>query len=230
MLPLVALKTKSAQASPVVPCLLRGTRVLTEKGEIAVEDLEIGDSVVTERGAKPIKWIGKNTYTKTASTWPKGLRPICVERHAIDHKTPNRDLYLSPAHALYLNGVLIPVECLVNGVSIRSTLPRENSVQYFHIELASHEVIYAEGAQVETLLITEAGRERFSNFAEYDRLYGNVAQLPMTPYARICSYCGGRDELEGLFRRMAQPIVDVRDPIQVVYDRLATRCRDLARV
>jgi hypothetical protein len=231
LLPLVAAKSKRAQATaygPVaVPCFLIGTRIGTDKGEIAVEDLKIGNLVVTERGPKPIKWIGKSTFTKTASTWPEGLRPVCITQFAIDKNTPSRDLYLSPAHSLYLDRVLIPVECLVNGISIRSTLPRANSVHYFHIELATHEVIYAEGAPVETLLISETTREQFSNFAEYGRLYRSEVHLPMKPYAPIHSYNGGRDELKGLLRRFAQPIVDIRDPLQVVYDRLAKRSQEL---
>jgi hypothetical protein len=139
-------------------------------------------------------------------------------------------LYLSPAHSLYLDGILIPIVCLINGISIRSTLPRENPVQYFHIELTTHEVIYAEGAPVETLLISETTREQFSNFGEYDRLYRSGACLPMTPYAPIHGYNGGRDELKGLLRRLAQPVIDIRDPLQVVYDRLAKRSQELVLV
>src|SRR4051794_19543302 len=89
-------------------CFLRGTKILTSKGEAHVEDLMIGDLVVTAEGeAMPIKWIGRNLFKKAGTRrWPENVQPIRVSRFAIDDKTPHADLYLSPEHALYMDGVL----------------------------------------------------------------------------------------------------------------------------
>ncbi|MET0527836.1 MAG: Hint domain-containing protein, partial [Microvirga sp.] len=129
---------------PPVPCFLRGTNILTSKGEARVQDLSIGDRVVTADGeAMPIKWIGRNLFKKTGTrAWPQNVQPIRVSRFAIDDETPHADLYLSPKHALYVDGVLIPVENLINGMSVRPATPEGmDVVEYFHIELKTHEVI-----------------------------------------------------------------------------------------
>jgi hypothetical protein len=123
--------------------------------------------------------------------------------------------------------MLIPVNYLVNYVSIAQTLPEcVSDIEYFHIELETHEVIFAEGAEVESLLVG-SDREGFDNFVEYERLYG-VDQSVMTPYAPICSYPNGRSELGALLRRMASPVADLRDAVQIAYDKIATRALELA--
>jgi hypothetical protein len=107
-------------------------------------------------------------------------------------------------------------------------------IDYFHIELETHEVIYAEGAAAETLLVMNDGeafadliREQFDNLAERKRLYGKDAQ-PMAPCApRIC-YNGRRSGLKALLRRAVSPVVDVRDPIQLLHDRIAARATERA--
>jgi hypothetical protein len=214
-------------------CYLRGTKVRTTKTERRVEDLNTGDLVVTVSGeSKPIKWIGRQRFKKPAgSAWPKSQLPVRVSRFALCEQTPHRDLYLSPNHALLLDGVLIPAIYLVNGTSIVQAMPRGfEEIDYFHIELETHEVIFAEGAAAETLQVindretfADLTHDKFDNFVEHERLYAAQGIPPMTPYApRIC-YNGRRSELRALLRRAVSPVVDVRDPIQMIHDRIAAR-------
>jgi hypothetical protein len=98
------------------------------------------------------------------------------------------DTYVSPSHCLYIEGVLIPASDLVNGFSI-SRCGHEGDIEYFHIELDTHEVVYAEGAAVETLL-----------------------GEGMTSFATIKARNGGRSELEAFLRRLAQPVIDIPRP------------------
>jgi hypothetical protein len=228
-LPIVGSSSAAKAVYGPVPCFLRGTNILTSKGEAHVEDLMIGDLVVTAGGrAMPIKWIGRNLFKKTGTRpWPENVQPILVSRFAIDDKTPHADLYLSPKHALYVDGVLIPVENLINGMSVRPATPESmDVVEYFHIELETHEVIFAEGTPVETFLVTN-DRERFANFVEYERLYGVEMAPAMAPYAPNLGYHGGRAELKALLRLAVSPLVDMRDPIQVAYSRIAARAEEL---
>jgi hypothetical protein len=210
-------------------CFLRGTRILIDKSEMPVEGLTVGDLVVTERGTSlPVKWIGRRRFKQdVASNWPKDFMPVRVSRHALDGRTPHTDLYLSPNHMLFIDGVLIPVKYLINGVSIAQAVPNSlQQIEYFHIELETHEVIFAEGAAVETLLVT-TDREGFDNFVEYERLYGKNNRQTMTPYAPIVCYNGRRSELIRLLRRAASTVVDARNPIQVAFDRIAARAREV---
>ena len=89
------------------------------------------------------------------------------------------------------------------------------------MELDTHEVIYAEGALVESY--DGWNRDNFSNFMEYERLYGAEHQPQLTPFAPILRYHSRRQELNGLVRSLISEVVDVRDPIQIAYDELAQR-------
>ncbi len=132
----------------VIPCFCRGTRILTEVGEVPVEELAIGDRVVTVSGvAKPIRWIGMGRNLVTRSN--RLARPVIVRRGALADNVPTRDLYLTHGHALYLDGALIPVENLVNHRSILWD-ERAQVVEYYHIELADHDLLLAEGAPAES--------------------------------------------------------------------------------
>jgi hypothetical protein len=216
---------------PVCPCYLRGTKILTFAGERRIEELVIGDLVETARGDQcPIKWIGRQRFRNAiGSDWQECVMPVRISRFALDDQVPRKDLYLSPAHSLFIDGVLIPAIHLVNGTSIVQGMPEGvEEIDYFHIELETHQVIFAEGALAETLLVT-SDREMFDNFVEYERLYGSAERQAMTPYAPIARYDGGRSELRALLRRLTSPIVDVRDPIQVAYDRIADRAQELVK-
>ena len=150
--------------------------------------------------------------------------PIRVARFAIDDHTPYRDLYLSPVHCVFFNEALIPVKYLINETSIAQGTPSEMSaLEYYHVELDTHEVIYAEGALVESFFDDGSNRDNFSNFVQYERLYGLERQSKMTPFAPILRYHGRRQELKGLARSLISNVVDVRDPIQIAYDQLAQR-------
>jgi hypothetical protein len=205
-------------------CFLQGTRVLTPHGEVPIEELTIGSLVVTLNGPLPVKWIGRRTFKKVmASSWHPGVAPIRVARFALDDQYPLRDLYLSPEHSLFVDGALIPVKYLVNGRSIApAAMDDRAALEYFHIELETHEVVFAEGAAAETLQVT-TDREAFANFIEHERLYGREEQPAMKAFAPVLGYRGGREELRGLLRLAVSPIVDVRDPIQKAYDRIAAR-------
>lgn len=204
-------------------CFLKGTKILTPLGDRLVQELRIGDQVQTLAGHKAIKWIGYNKFTKEEGrAWQDNVRPIHVARFAIDDHTPYRDLYLSPLDCVFFNEALIPVMYLVNETSFTQGTPSGMStLEYYHVELDTHEVIYAEGALVESY--DGSNRENFSNFMEYERLYGAEPQPKMTPFAPILRYNGRRQELKGLVRSVISNVVDVRDPIQIAYDQLAQR-------
>src|SRR6185436_2273688 len=115
--------------------------------------------------------------------WTTSLEPVRMRRFALDQRTPHRDLYLSPNHAIYIDGLLIPAKYLINRTSIVQAMPEGvEEIEYFHIELPTHEVIFAEGVAAESLLVVNDReafanliREQFDNFAKRKRLYGNDA-------------------------------------------------------
>jgi hypothetical protein len=106
-----------------------------------------------------------------------------------------------------------------------------SAIEYYHIELDTHEVLYAEGALVESFIDDDgSSRENFSNFVQYERLYGVERQSKMTPFAPILMYRGRGQELKGLVRSLVSNVVDVRDPIQIAYDQIAKRAEAIVAV
>src|SRR5882757_562413 len=109
----------AATGTVIFACFLRGTRVATPNGEVAVEDLKPGDEVLTlNHGKTAIKWIGRRLLDPTMIERPRDALPVRVRQHALAENVPHRDLLMSPDHSLFLDGSLIPVKLLINGTTI----------------------------------------------------------------------------------------------------------------
>jgi len=212
-----------------VSCYLRGTNIRAPEGERRIEELKIGDPVVTLSGeSKPIKWIGRRRFKKSSEHWGKDFEPIRISAFAIDERTPHRDLYLSPNHRIYIDGVLIPAKYLVNGLNITQCAPEgADIIEYLHIELFAHDVIYAEGMTAETMGWWPEGRDHFDNFAEYYRLYPNEDE---TAHPNCAPIFWGHSRFERTLqplRSVLAPWIDTRATVDKVRDRLAARAQDL---
>jgi hypothetical protein len=182
------------------PCYCRGTLIATDAGEKLVEDLAIGDMILTTSGAaRPIKWIGCRSYSGRFIMGRKDVLPICITAGSLGDQVPRRDLWISPHHAMYLDGVLIEAKDLVNGVSIVQA-EQVDRIEYFHIELDSHDVILAEGSPSESF-VDDDSRGMFHNAHEYAVLYPGQN-------GRQVRYCAPRVdngfELETARRRIAE--------------------------
>jgi autotransporter-associated beta strand protein len=178
------------------PCYCRGTLILTDRGEVPVEDLRINDRLVTRSGtARPIRWIGTRFYAGRFAAGNPNILPVLIRQGALADETPRRDLYVSPLHAMFLDGVLIPAVLLVNGHSIVQAETVEQ-VEYFHLELETHDVIMAEGAPSETF-VDDGGRGMFHNAATYHALYPDAPQVP----PRYCAPRVEEGEVLGAVRR-----------------------------
>ncbi len=143
-----------------VQCFAAGTRIETADGWVRVEDLRVGDRLVTADGDRqPIVWIGQRVVNCERHPTPETVWPVRIQAGALSENVPVCDLYLSPDHAVFVNGVLIPVKLLINGTTVRQG--ERDRVRYFHVELPGHAVILAEGLTVESYLDT-GDRARFS--------------------------------------------------------------------
>jgi hypothetical protein len=154
-------------------CFLRGTRIRTVAGEKAVEDLTVGECVLTASGqARPIRWIGSRGLDCTSHPKPDFVWPVRIQSGAFAEDLPARDLWVSPFHAILVEGVLIQVEKLVNGATIVQ-VPRER-VEYWHVELDSHDILLAEGLPAESYLDV-GNRTAFVNGGDYLEAYPDFA-------------------------------------------------------
>ena len=157
-------------------CFCAGTRIATPAGEVRVETLRAGDLVLTATGeAKPVRWLGRSDVS---ATFADSLRsaPIRIAAGALAENLPMRDLRVSPAHAVFLNGILVQAAALVNGV----TIVRERLIQdfsYYHVELDSHELLISEGLATESF-VDNTDRMAFSNWDERATPVTPIAEMP----------------------------------------------------
>ncbi|MEZ5754841.1 MAG: Hint domain-containing protein [Paracoccaceae bacterium] len=184
-----------------VVCFVRGTRILTAEGEMAIEDLASGDLVLTmDHGYQPIRWIGSSIVEGKGR-----FAPIVIEAGTLGNA---RKLAVSPQHRMLLAGwqaellfdepeVLVAAKLLVNDQTIRTEEQAE--VEYFHMLFDTHEIVYAEGAPSESFhpghvgwgALAEAAREEIlSLFPQLEAMdfsvYGPSARRSLTaPEARV---------------------------------------------
>jgi Hint domain len=210
-------------------CFLKGTKIRTVLGEKTIEDLTVGDVLPTVFGATcPVQWIGSYRFKRTDSTreWVKDVLPVRITRSAISAELPHADLYVTEQHALLIDGVLVAAGNLINGMTItRYGACELDELEYFHIKLERHDVIYAEGAPCETLLDVD---ESATNFAEYMRQYGSFA-TETTPCAPLFRYRYRRGEVKSCFRSAISPWIDRRQTVDLIRDKLEERAIALSR-
>ena len=144
-----------------IPCFCRGTRILTVAGEVAVEELSVGDLVRTrDHGLQPVRWIGGRALDNIDLAVSPKLRPIRIAAGALGAGAPAQDLLVSPQHRVLVRSsiaqrmfgsdeVLVAARQLLSldGVEELSV----DTVEYFHILFDRHEIVISNGAETESL-------------------------------------------------------------------------------
>ncbi|MGU3330814.1 Hint domain-containing protein [Methylobacterium mesophilicum] len=183
--------TRSTSPSNNAPCYCSETRISTDRGDVAVEELRIGDVVLTAAGQnRTILWIGTRRYPGISA--PRADRPVRIKADALADGVPTRDLLVSPDHALYLDGLFVAAGHLVNGTSI--TRGEEvKDLTYWHVELDRHDLLLAENTPAESFLAAPGLRRQFDGISAAD------VESVQIPYAKRVEQ--GR-ELKELRRRL----------------------------
>ena len=147
---------------PLVICFTPGVMILTPEGEVAVEELQVGDRVITrDHGVQAIRWIGATTLPADYVNRTSSMRPILIRKDALGPGQPARDMRLSRQHRILVrdwraellfgqpDGVLVPAVSLLNDDTIREDRPT-GPVTYIHMAFDTHEVVYADGLEAES--------------------------------------------------------------------------------
>ncbi|MHA6262068.1 Hint domain-containing protein [Arenibacterium sp. CAU 1754] len=152
--------TSVPQYETMTPCFTPGTLIATPKGERKVEELEIGDRVITrDNGIREIRWVGRKLLTGAQLAREDHLRPILIRAGALGVNLPERDMMVSPNHrilvssdktALYFEEreVLVAAKHLtgLDGVDMVDV----SSVTYVHFMFDQHEMVLSDGAWTES--------------------------------------------------------------------------------
>lgn len=146
-------------------CYLRGTRILTDRGAVAIEDLRQGDLVQTRfQGLVPVRWIGVQHLDGTLLG--RSGAPVCFKAGSLGENMPHADLTVSAAHCMLVDGHLVAASLLVNDLTI-TQVAISGRVDYHHIELDRHDCVSAEGAWGETYWENAGNRRHFHNLSGF---------------------------------------------------------------
>jgi hypothetical protein len=163
-------------------CFAAGTRILTLRGEVPVENLQPGNLAVAVRAGRlaPIVWVGRRHVNLTAHPNPQNINPVRVHAHAFGPGRPHTDLILSPNHSLCIDGALIPIRYLLNGATI--VQEAWESVDYYHVELDAHDILLANGLSAESYLDV-GNRAAFANGGGTLALHPDFAETTLAANA-----------------------------------------------
>ena len=171
-----------------IPCFGRGTLLTKDDGVIAVEDICVGDEIMTrDHGLQSVRWVGCKKIDQFILAANKNLRPIRISAGALGNNTPSQDLIVSPQHRVLVrskiaqkifgtNEILVAVKQLlqIDGIEIARDL---DEIEYYHILFDQHEVVFSNGAETESLFTgsealksvgSEARAEIFTLFPELE--------------------------------------------------------------
>jgi hypothetical protein len=203
--------SSAARMSPLLAAsIIRATQIRTHEGYRPIETLAVGDEVAVRfEGFAPIKAVVSHTLNSVSGKWD-GNRwnlPVLIRRAALGKNSPAADLCLTALHAVYVDGFLMNVGDLVNGTSIIfETADGQDTLDFFNIELDRHDILDVQGACCESLY--RAGRERCAPLLGFD---------------------GGRSKLRSHMRSVASLVIDRRQPIDIIRDKLEERGLGFAR-
>ena len=189
-------------------CFARGTLIGTREGYRPIETLAAGDEVAVRGGFAPIKAMVSHTLNSVSGRWVgESNLPVLIRRGALGENSPSADLCVTALHAVYVDGFLMPVGELVNGTSIiLEGVNGRDTLDFFNIELDSHDILDVQGAFCESLY--RAATERC---------------------APLLRFTGGRSQLKSRLRSVASLVVDRRQPIDIIRDKLEERGLGFAR-
>ena len=152
--------TRFTNIENVIPCFTPGTLIATPRGERPVEDLRIGDKVITrDNGIQEIRWVGRKDLDHAAFASNPHLRPVLIRQGSLGNGLPERDMLVSPNHrvlvandrtALYFDEheVLVSAKHLVGTQGIAPI--HSAGTAYIHFMCDRHEVVLSNGAWTES--------------------------------------------------------------------------------
>ena len=145
-----------------ISCFTSGTLIRTATGERPVEDIRVGDLVMTrDNGMQPVRWTGARHVTAPEIAANPALSPVRIAAGVLGPNLPARDLLVSQQHRVLVRSaiaarmfgaqeLLIAARHLtqVEGIEI---LADSGGVTYVHLMFDAHEILVSNGAETESL-------------------------------------------------------------------------------
>lgn len=145
----------------IIRCFTPGTMILTDRGDVAVEDLVAGDLVMTrDHGLQPIRWVGRQHLSHAQLVLKPEMQPVEISAGAFGLAEPRQTMLVSPQHRILVENVraellfgeaevLVPAKHLIGDADVRRLLP-EAGVTYIHLLFDRHEIVLSDGIWTES--------------------------------------------------------------------------------
>ncbi len=135
------------------PCFVAGTLISTEKGEVAIEELEIGALIKTrDHGPQPLRWIGRSSRRANGCDAPVVFSAGALGNHGHIAVSPNHRVLITSQRAELLFGqseVLVKAKHLINDHTIRVQADGRR-LTYVHLLFDQHEIVCGNGLESES--------------------------------------------------------------------------------
>lgn len=192
--------SKQAMASVGIPCLAKGTPILTPGGWRAVEEVAAGDLVLTRDGAAvTVLWAGGRHLTGDALRADSGLLPVRITRGVLGNSC---DLRVSAQHAILMQlgreEVFVrPAHLAKHGYPGVRVARGVRQVSYHHLLLPDHAVLNAGNAALESMYPGPFALSALSRAAQIGvarAIIGQRGVVPVGPLdlAGLCTVYGPR--------------------------------------
>ncbi|UWQ13369.1 Hint domain-containing protein [Aliiroseovarius sp. M344] len=166
-------------------CFARGTDILTEHGPRRIETLRVGDLVMTrDNGLQPLRWISASKVSIDRRRGNSQIEPIAIAPDTFAPGVPSKTLRVSPQHRILLEGPFIDLllaqekalasaKSLVNGRNIYECRDEVDELEYWHLVLDQHEIIFANSCPTETLHLGDVALSTLTDpqIAELDAIF-----------------------------------------------------------
>ncbi len=136
-------------------CFTLGTQILTPIGERPIEDLDVGDSVITrDSGTLDISWIGRKNLTGEDLELNPHHYPLLIKEGSLANYLPDRDTWVSPQHRILFSCAEAQVffeerEVLVAAQHLTQLKGVERAecdqVTYIYLMFERHELVLSNG-------------------------------------------------------------------------------------
>lgn len=144
-------------------CFAGSTQIETPSGRMTASDIRVGDMIITAQGALPVRWVGRRRVSTAQMAENPKYRPVKICAGALGQGLPLADLWVSRQHRMLVSSPICQrmfgqADTLVAAIKL-TALPGihlDNDIAeivYVHLLFDDHEVVFAEGAPTESLLL-----------------------------------------------------------------------------
>lgn len=183
---------EGSETERVVSGFAEGTMITTPDGDVPVEQLAVGDRVITrDHGSQRVRWVGRTLLKPDVLQDRPELRPMRIAKGALGNGLPQQNLLVGPEHRLLVTSDMVSLYFEVQEVFVTArhlpelsgveVAPDVPAVNFIHVMFDEHELVLTNGTWSESFqpdgaalrgLEADQRRDLFAAFPDLRRKAG----------------------------------------------------------